>query len=109
PTDPEAVVKSPGTLPLSTRWENQRLDAVADLFVGLPVARHRARPDSAQQSEAVLNVSDVVHDRLPPASNVPHLPLSPGNLERFRLRAHDVIISCRGTILKVASVGSAEA
>lgn len=88
----------------SARWPTQPLRAVVDqLFVGLPVSRYQAK-DGAAVEEPVLSVGDLGEGQLAPRSELTKVALRPGSLDRFRIQAGDLLVSCRGTALKAARV-----
>jgi len=89
----------------ASRWPAQPLSAsVEKMFVGLPVSRHAARSGSESVHLPVLSVGDIADGRVCPIQQLAGVELQPGNFERFRVREGDVLISCRGTVLKTALV-----
>ncbi|MFP2906364.1 restriction endonuclease subunit S [Pyxidicoccus sp. 3LFB2] len=91
------------------RWPVLPLRSVVEtLFVGLPVSRHQAKEGEQAIHEPVLSVGDLEAGRIAPREELLAVALRPGSLERFRIREDDLLVSCRGTLLKVARVpGSA--
>ncbi|HLL01061.1 MAG TPA: restriction endonuclease subunit S [Myxococcaceae bacterium] len=79
-------------------------DVVETLFVGLPVSRHQAKAGQQALHEPVLSVGDIEAGQITPREQLETQALRPGSLERFRIQADDLLVSCRGTILKVARV-----
>ena len=87
------------------RWPTLPLrSAVEQLFVGLPVSRHQAKGEKKALHEPVLSVGDLEAGQIPPRKELVAVALRPGPLERFRIQADDLLVSCRGTLLKVARV-----
>jgi hypothetical protein len=88
-----------------TRWPTLPLrSAVKLLFVGLPVSRYQAKPGEVAIKEYVLSVGDLEDGRVPPRSELSTVSLRPGSLDRFRVQAGDILVTCRGTVIKVARV-----
>lgn len=87
------------------RWPLLPLNSVVEtLFVGLPVSRHQAKEGEQAIHEPVLSVGDIDAGRITPREELVAVPLRPGSLERFRIQTDDLLVSCRGTLLKVARV-----
>jgi hypothetical protein len=87
------------------RWPVLLLrDVVETLFVGLPVSRHQAHEGDEAIHEPVLSVGDIEAGQITPREELATVALRPGPLERFRIQADDLLVSCRGTALKVARV-----
>jgi hypothetical protein len=93
---------------MESRWPLVPLNSVTDeLFVGLPVSRHQAKePGQESLREPILSVGDIHEGRLVPFEGLSQTPLRPGSYERFRTRVDDVLVSCRGSQVKVARVPS---
>ena len=90
---------------LTCRWPLQPLSSVVDkLFVGLPVSRHAAKPGVGSIRLPVLSVGDIEDGRVAPLQQLAPAELQRGDFDRFRVRGGDVLVSCRGTILKTAQV-----
>lgn len=77
---------------------------VEALFVGLPVSRHQARKGERAMLEPILSVGDIDAGRIAPREALAPVALRSGDFERFRIQTDDVLLSCRGTVLKVARV-----
>ncbi|MFL5354674.1 hypothetical protein [Archangium sp.] len=88
------------------RWPILPLRSVVEtLFVGLPVSRHHQAEEGARViHEPVLSVGDIEAGRITPREALVPVALRPGSLERFRVQTDDLLVSCRGTVLKVARV-----
>ena len=82
---------------------------IRDSFVGLPVSRHQAKEGELAILEPVLSVGDIEAGRIAARTELPQVPLRPGSLDRFRIQPDDLLVSCRGTVLKVALVSENEA
>lgn len=92
------------------RWPVLPLRSVVEtLFVGLPVSRHQAKEGEKAIHEPVLSVGDLEVDHIAPRAQLEAVALRPGPLERFRIQTDDLLVSCRGTVLKVARVPESEA
>lgn len=90
---------------IESRWPLAQLGAVADeIFVGLPVSRHQAKPGQESIQETVLSVGDIHEGALLPPPELARTPLRPGSYERFRIRTDDILVSCRGSQVKVARI-----
>jgi hypothetical protein len=87
------------------RWPTMPLSKVVDkLLVGLPISRHAAKPGTASRSFPVLSVGDIEDGRVAPAEVITKVDLRPADFERFQIHSGDLLVSCRGTVLKVAPV-----
>jgi restriction endonuclease S subunit len=87
------------------RWPTHPLKSVVErISVGVPTSRYAARSGSASISVPVLSVGDIEDGRLPPVEEIPKIELRSVDQERFRVRPGDVLLSCRGTVLKSAPV-----
>lgn len=88
-----------------TRWPVLPLRSVVEtLFVGLPVSRHQAKEGEKAIHEPVLSVGDIEAGRVAPREELVAVGLRRGSLERFRIQVDDLLVSCRGTLQKVARV-----
>ena len=106
-----AVEVSPGMLfgSRGSRWALKPLGAlVSSLFVGIPVSRHAAKSGEDSITLPILSVGDLEDERLSHPDRIPRVNLRPLNVDRFRVQAGDVLVSCRGTLLKTALVHSAD-
>ena len=89
----------------AVRWPVHPLkDVVEQLFVGLPVSRYQAREGQRAIQEPVLSVGDIDAGQIAPRTSLASVALRQENYERFRAQAGDVLLSCRGSLLKVARV-----
>lgn len=87
----------------SIRWPIRPLASVVErLFVGLPVSRHIAKPGDESTTLVVLSVGDIEDGHIAPSDLLPRAKLRAGNFDRFRAQPGDVLVSCRGTVLKAA-------
>ncbi len=78
---------------------------LAALFPGVSLSRPQA-DDGAAETARVISIRDLEAGRVAPLGELQALDLRPGPLtERCRTRRDDVLVSCRGTQLKVALVG----
>jgi type I restriction modification DNA specificity protein len=76
---------------------------VERIFLGLADARQRGDGDERQLP--LLNVRDLHDGHVPPADTLTSRMVPSGaDVERYTVRADDVLITCRGTQLKVASI-----
>jgi hypothetical protein len=90
---------------LTGRWPTQPLSSIVDrLFVGLPVSRNAAKQGFTSISAPVLSVSDIEDGRISPIEEISRVELRSGDFERFRVQPGDILVSCRGTLLKTAMV-----
>jgi len=88
----------------ASEWPLRPLAAVTDrIFLGLADARQRGGGE--EREVAVLNVRDVNDGRVPPVETLATrtVPVA-ADVERYTVRANDVVITCRGTQLKVANI-----
>jgi restriction endonuclease S subunit len=89
----------------SVKWPIRPLASVVErLFVGLPVSRHIAKPGDESITVWVLSVGDIEDGQIAPSNRLPKVNLRAGNFDRFRVQPGDVLVSCRGTVLKAAPV-----
>jgi hypothetical protein len=85
-------------------WPHYPLGAVAErIFLGLADARQRG--DGDEREVPLLNVRDL-HDGHAPAAGTLAMRTVPAgaDIERYTVRAGDIVITCRGTQLKVANI-----
>lgn len=97
-------------LPHTGSWPQRPLGAVvAAIFPGLPTGRRGAA--RAPVTERLLTLRDLTQRSTPERGSLPPVavPGPPERLERYRVRALDVLLSCRGTQLRVARVTAAGA
>jgi hypothetical protein len=94
PIDPSPPDGTRRILPLAAVVEN--------IFVGIPTSRHAARSGENGIPTSILSVGDLEDGHLPPIGSIPRIELRPGNFDRFRIHPGDVLVSCRGTVLKTA-------
>jgi hypothetical protein len=76
------------------------------LFVGMPVSRHQAKEGEQAVREPVLSVGDIEEGQITPREQLMAAALRPGALDRFRIQEDDLLVSCRGTLLKAARVSA---
>jgi hypothetical protein len=89
----------------SSRWPVHPLGSIVEkLFVGLPVSRYLAKEGAPSIEEPVLSVGDIEAGRLASRHELKLVALRPEQLDRFRTRLDDLLVACRGTLLKVARV-----
>jgi hypothetical protein len=89
----------------SSRWPVHPLGSVVEkLFVGLPVSRYLAKEGEHSIEEPVLSVGDIEAGRLVSRHDLKLVALRPEQLDRFRTQLGDLLVACRGTLLKVARV-----
>jgi hypothetical protein len=90
---------------LNCRWPVQPLSSVVEkLSVGLPVSRHAVKPGVGSIALPILSVGDIEEGRITPLQYLVPSELQQGDFDRFRVRGGDILVSCRGTILKTAQV-----
>lgn len=80
-----------------------RLGDVAELRIGLA----RVRSEDGPQRRAFLNVRDLDDGRTPPLGTLEEVVLTDRQaqtISRYEVRAGDLLLSCRGTVNKVALV-----
>jgi hypothetical protein len=76
---------------------------VEQIFLGLADAR-QAPPDSRRVAP-VINVRDLHDGQVPPIASLAKRALTAGvDVARYTVRADDVVITCRGTQLKIANI-----
>jgi hypothetical protein len=87
-------------------WPTQPMETVVDrIFLGLADARHRG---GEEREVPVLNVRDLRDGHVPPREQLATRPVSIGaDVERYAVRADDVVVTCRGTQLRVAQITKA--
>jgi restriction endonuclease S subunit len=86
-------------------WPVRPLASVVEkIFVGLPTSRHAAKDGEPSSAVPVLSVGDMADRNVHPLARIPSVKLRTGDYERFRLQPGDVLVSCRGTLLKTALV-----
>lgn len=86
-------------------WPERLLESVAErIFLGLADARQRV-DDQEHRALPLLNVRDLRDGHVPPVEALEKRAVGAGaDVERYTVRADDVVITCRGTQLKVASI-----
>ena len=91
-------------------WPERLLQSVAErIFLGLADARQRV-DDPAQLALPLLNVRDLRDGHVPPLEALDKSAVGAGaDVERYTVRADDVVVTCRGTQLKVAGITSSTA
>jgi hypothetical protein len=89
----------------SSRWPVHPLGSIVEtLFVGLPVSRYQPKEREPFIEEPVLSVGDIEAGRLVSRQELKSVPLRPERLDRFRTQVDDLLVACRGTLLKAARV-----
>ncbi|ATB34802.1 hypothetical protein CYFUS_000209 [Cystobacter fuscus] len=89
----------------SSRWPVHPLGSLVEtLFVGLPVSRYQPKEREPFIEEPVLSVGDIEAGRLVSRQELKSVPLRPERLDRFRTKVDDLLVACRGTLLKAARV-----
>lgn len=87
-----------------SEWPQRPLGTVAErIFLGLGDARRRG--DGDERELPLLSVRDLHDGHVPPAGHLAKraVPMD-ADVERYTVRAEDVVLTCRGTQLKVAIV-----
>lgn len=92
-------------------WPLAPLSSIThDIWVGLPVSRYTPRDNETSGetiiSAQILSVGHIEDGNVINRGNVPSVQIRNGNYERFRLQDKDIVVSCRGTILKSALISS---
>lgn len=86
-------------------WAQKPLREVATrIAVGIPVSRYAAKEGESGDPIRVVNISDIEDGQLSDTDPAQAVQLQKGSYERFLLGPGDVLVSCRGTILKSAYV-----
>ena len=79
-------------------------DVVQAIFAGLAAARRQARGGQGNATP-VIQVGDINGERVPPSALLATVHLEPATeTDRYRVAADDVLLTARGTQLKVAHV-----
>jgi len=88
----------------ASTWPDRPLGTVAErIFLGL--ADTRQRGDAGERELPLLNVRDLQDGHVPPAVAIGKRTVpADADIERYTVRADDVVITCRGTQLKVANI-----
>jgi restriction endonuclease S subunit len=87
------------------KWPTRPLVSLVEkIYVGLPTSRYAPKPGEPSFTIPVLSVGDIEDGHLVPLSRVSRVELRKADVERFRARLGDVLLSCRGTVLKAAWV-----
>jgi hypothetical protein len=88
----------------ASEWPQRPLGTVAErIFLGLADARQRGGGD--EREVPLLNVRDLHDGHAPAAGTLAKRAVPAGaDIERYTVRADDVVITCRGTQLKVANI-----
>lgn len=87
----------------------QALSNVTEVFAGLSVLRRHGQ-GRGTRPVPVINVSDLEADGVAPADRLPRFTIRVGPAtDRYRVQAGDVLVTARGTVLKVAVVGAESA
>jgi restriction endonuclease S subunit len=91
------------TSPSASEWPKRPVATVAEVFLGL--ADGRLRRDAGEREVPLLNVRDLQDGRVPPRDAVAKrsVPVD-ADIERYTVRAGDVVVTCRGTQLKIATI-----
>jgi len=79
------------------------VEVVQKLFVGLPVSRHSVAPPEGE-TFSVVSVGDISREAIAPRAELAQISIRVKDVERFFIRTNDVLLSCRGTLLKSARV-----
>jgi Type I restriction modification DNA specificity domain len=88
------------------RWPLAPLGEVADeVFLGLSLTRRLSQ--SAGDLYPVLSVGDLADGQVTPSAALQQkrLVLTSADERRYRLRADDILVAAKGTVLKVARAG----
>lgn len=105
PSRPPHQMSPTAPLAPTVKWPIQPLASVVErLFVGLPVSRHMAKSGDESITVLALSVGDIEDGHIAPGELVPRVKLRAGSFDRFRAQPGDVLVSCRGTVLKAALV-----
>jgi hypothetical protein len=91
----------------ASTWSTRPLRTVVDrVFLGL--ADGRLRGDTGEREVPFLNVRDLQDGHVPPVDAVAKR-IVPANAdtERYTVRTGDVVLTCRGTQLRIATITSA--
>jgi hypothetical protein len=95
---------------LNERWPVAPLGSVVEqVFVGIPTSRYVAREGEDALFVPVLSVGDIEDGYVSRGESVSKARIRSGNFERFRVHEGDVLVSARGTILKMALASHASA
>jgi hypothetical protein len=90
----------------ASEWPLRPLEAVTErIFLGL--ADTRQRGDGDERELPVLTVRDLQGGHVPPAAALTKRAVPAGaNVERYTVRANDILLTSRGALLKVANVAA---
>lgn len=85
-------------------WPERPLGTVTErIFLGLADARQRG--DAGEREVPLLNVRDLQDGHVPPAGVIAKRTVhSDADVARYTVRTDDVVITCRGTQLKVSCI-----
>jgi hypothetical protein len=85
-------------------WPERTLQTVAErIFVGLADARQRGDGDRCELP--LLNVRDLHEGHVPSAAALTKRPVpARADVGRYTVRADDIVVTCRGTQLKIANI-----
>jgi restriction endonuclease S subunit len=90
---------------LKKQWPVVPLGSIVkQVSVGIPMSRYAAKEGEEAASVPVLSVGNIEDDCIARADLIPRARLRVGDFDRFRVHEGDVLVSARGTILKVALV-----
>lgn len=87
-----------------TKWPKRFLGDVSEVFVGMPLSRHPVAEGNVE-AIPVINVRDLDDGRVIDPAHLEVRTQPRGDTpDRYRVRAGDVVITCRGTQLKIARI-----
>ena len=86
-------------------YPRRPLAEVAEIFTGLASARRAAHAEDESTTVALVNVRDLDDGRVASLEQLETRPVPRDySADRYRIREGDVLVTCRGTQLKVARV-----
>ena len=88
----------------ASAWPTRPLGSLADrIFLGLADTRQRGTENDS--TVALLNVRDLHDGHVPASSMLVKRTIAPGvDVQKYAVRSNDVVITCRGTQLKIATI-----
>jgi len=90
----------------SFHWPSSPLADLAEIFLGLAASRRAAAEETQVHDVPLINVRDLDNGRVAPLGLLESRCLPLGYpIEQYRVSTGDILVTCRGSQLKLARVG----